>query len=70
MVIDAKEQQHITVFVSNINKSKNQFQIRKKFIENEIGRVTKIKFRIPFFLNALTHILTIKVRQRIILIIH
>lgn len=50
--------------------NKNQFQIRKKFIENEIGRGTKIKFRIPFFLNALTHILTIKVRQRIILIIH
>ena len=58
------------VFASNINKSKNQFQIRKKFIENEIGRGTKIKFRIPFFLNALILILTIKVRQRIILIIH
>ena len=38
---------------------KNQFQIRKKFIENEIGRGTKIKFRIPFFLNALTDILNL-----------
>ena len=40
-VTDVKELQHMTVFASNINKSKNHFQIRKKYSQKMKGGLLK-----------------------------